>query len=474
MNDDIDRVRDVADRLGFDPPVDLLEQSLETAHSLQQTAAELDAPEPVSVTTDPDVESSGDHGVFLATYEDPRQEAETGPLAGQTVAVKDNIAAATLPMTCGSEQVATTPESDAAVVERLLAAGGTLVGKTNMDAFALGPSGEFSDYGRVENPVAPDRVPGGTSSGSGVAVASGQVDAALGTDTGGSVRIPAACCEVVGVKPTHGYVPRHGFVSFGPSLDTIGPLARDVDTAARTLAVTGGGDPRDPTSAGAVPSNPAEPLDRDSEVTVGLPQSFFEASDAEVAEAVRSAVDAAGVDTTPVSLPMGAVEAAYFLIGATEFIWYVDQGGTVRGQGPDYSAAVRAFVAASKETDLGDHITRRVLPSAYLDAETAGDAYWRARREAIAFRQRVDAALSAVDVLVLPTIRTLPPEYGQMNSIEGMLTLLGNTAPFNLSGHPATSVPVDRVDGLPVSAQVVGPRFEDFATLSVAARLTGE
>jgi Asp-tRNA(Asn)/Glu-tRNA(Gln) amidotransferase A subunit family amidase len=191
-----------------------------------------------------------------------------------------------------------------------------------------------------------------------------------------------------------------------------------------------------------------------------------------VAEAVRSAVDDAPLDTTPVSLPLGAVEAAYFLIGATEFIWYVDQGGTVRGQGPDYSAAVRAFVAASKETDLGDHITRRVLPSAYLDAETDGDAYWRARREAISFRRRVDAALSEVDALVLPTIRTLPPEYGQMGSVEDMLTLLGNTAPFNLSGHPATSVPVERVDGLPVSAQVVGPRFGDLDTLSIAARLT--
>jgi aspartyl-tRNA(Asn)/glutamyl-tRNA(Gln) amidotransferase subunit A len=472
VSDDRDRIRAVADRLGFEPPAELLEQSLETARSLRETAAELDAPDDVSVTTEPEVEPSDDRGALLATYEDPRREAETGPLAGETVAVKDNIAAADLPMTCGSERVATTPAVDAAVVERLLAAGGTLVGKTNMDAFALGPSGEFSDYARVENPVAPDRVPGGTSSGSGVAVAAGRVDAALGTDTGGSIRIPAACCEVVGVKPTHGYVPRHGFVSFGPSLDTIGPLARDVDTAARALAVTSGADPRDPTSAGTPPSDPADPLDRGGEVTVGLPGSFFGASDDGVAEAVRSAVGDAPLDATPVSLPLGAVEAAYFLIGATEFIWYVDQGGTVRGQGPDYSAAVRAFVAASKETDLGDHITRRVLPSAYLDAETDGDAYWRARREAISFRRRVDAALSEVDALVLPTIRTLPPEYGQMGSVEDMLTLLGNTAPFNLSGHPATSVPVERVDGLPVSAQVVGPRFGDLDTLSIAARLT--
>jgi aspartyl-tRNA(Asn)/glutamyl-tRNA(Gln) amidotransferase subunit A len=474
VNDDVGRIRDVADRLGFDHSTELLEQSLETAHSLRETGEALDAPEAESVTTEPDVESSGSGDAFLATYDDPQREVEAGALAGERVAVKDNIAAAGLPMTCGSDRVAVTPASDAAVVDRLLSAGGTLVGKTNMDAFALGPSGEFSDYGRVENPVAPDRVPGGTSSGSGVAVASGEVDAALGTDTGGSIRIPAACCGVVGVKPTHGYVPRHGFVSFGPSLDTIGPLARDVDTAARTLAAAAGTDPRDPTSAGEPPSDPADPLEREEEVTVGLPEAFFEASNAAVAEAVRSAVDAAAVDATSVSLPLGAVEAAYFLIGATEFIWYVDQGGTVRGQGPDYSAAVRAFVAASKETDLGEHITRRVLPSAYLDAETDGDAYWRARREAIAFRRRVDAALSGVDALVVPTIRTLPPEYGRMGSIEGMLTLLGNTAPFNLSGHPATSVPVDPVDGLPVGAQIIGPRFEDFTTLSIAARLTDQ
>jgi aspartyl-tRNA(Asn)/glutamyl-tRNA(Gln) amidotransferase subunit A len=471
VSDDSERMREVADRLGFEPPAEVVEWCLDTARSLRETADELDEAGTVAVTTDPDVEPSDERGAFLATYDEPRRESETGPLAGATVAVKDNIAAAGLPMTCGSDRVSATPESDAAVVERLLDAGGALVGKTNMDAFALGPSGEFSDYGRVENPVAADRVPGGTSSGSGVAVADGRVDAALGTDTGGSIRIPAACCGVVGIKPTHGYVPRHGFVSFGPSLDTIGPLARDVDTAARALAAVGGADHRDPTSAGDPPADPTDPLDRDGNVTVGMPEPFFEASDDAVAEAVRSAVDTADVRATPVSLSLGAVEAAYFLIGATEFIWYVDQDGTVRGQGPDYSTAVRAFVAASKETDLGDHITKRVLPSAYLDAETDGDVYRRARREAIAFERRVDAALADVDALVVPTIRTLPPEYGRMESIDDMLTLLGNTAPFNLSRHPATSVPVDAVDGLPVSAQVVGPRFEDFTTLSIAGRL---
>ena len=466
-------MRVTADQLGFSPSPDALEQCLDTATELGVAAQDIEADSDVATTNNPEISQSGSHRALLATYDEPRRERETGPLMDEQVAIKDNIAAAGLVMTCGSEHVGVVPDADATVVDRLLAAGAAVVGKANMDVFALGPSGEFSDYGPVENPVVEDRVPGGSSSGSGVAVAAGDVDIALGSDTGGSVRIPAACCGIVGHKSTHGYVPRHGFVSFAPSLDTIGPLARDVKTVARTLGVVAGADSRDSASNGRSPDDIGAALEPPVDITVGLPTEFFDATDDAVADAVRDAVNAAPVTVTSVDLPLGAVEEAYFLIGATEFVWYLDQNGTTRGQGSDYSAVVHSLVAAAKESDLGDHITRRLLPSAHLDAETAGETYRQARQEATAFSQRVAAVLADIDALVLPTIRTLPPERGQIDTTADMLDLLGNTAPFNLSRSPATAVPVGKVDGLPVSAQVVGPQFTDFETLAIAARLTG-
>lgn len=466
-----ERMRAEAERLGFDVSDAIIEQCIQTAHQLDETAGNLQLDAGESVTTVSDVTPSGENREFLATYHNPRQEFETGALAGVQVALKDNIAAADLPLTCGSDRVAATPKTDAVVTERLLEAGAIIKGKTNMDAFAFGPSGEFSDYGPVENPVAVDRVPGGSSSGSGAAVAADEVDVALGSDTGGSVRIPAACCGIVGAKPTHALVPRHGFVSFAPSLDTIGPLADDVETAARTLAVLAGPSSRDPTASSYRLPDFNEGFVLPDEVTVGLPEEFFAAADDEVADPVRKAVDESGLEATTVNLPRGAIEQAYFLIGATEFVWYLDQTGVVRGQGSDYTSVVRELLAAVKDADLGDHVALRLLAAAYLDSETAGEAYLAARREAFAFTRRVESALDEVNALVMPTLRTLPPKHGQMETTEDMLALLGNTAPFNLARTPAISVPIASVDGLPVSAQVVGPQFEDLQTLAIAEAL---
>lgn len=471
---DRERVRSEAERLGFDVTDDLVEQCVDDASALGEIAASLDSGSSVEVATLPDMTAHGDHDEFLATYENPRQERDSGPLGETRVVIKDNISTSGLPMTCGSNQAAVVSETDATVTERLLAAGARLVGKTNMDAFAFGPSGEFSDHGTVMNPLAADRVPGGSSSGSGAAIAADTADLALGTDTGGSVRIPAACCGIVGTKPTHGLVPRHGFVSFAPSLDTIGPLARNTETTFRGLTAIAGADLRDP-------STQARNLDTTEDwrsladgATVGLPATFFDRSDDAVAAAVRSAVESSGLQVTPVELPFGRIEQAYFLIGATEFVWFFDQTGVVRGQGPEYTAVVQAFIECVKSADLGDHVAGRLLGSAALDAETGGRAYRAARQEATAFTQRVNRTFTDVDALVMPTIRTLPPKRDQMDTTEDMLTLLGNTAPFNIAGTPATTVPVAEVDGLPVSAQVVAPWFEDLTTLAIGDRLHNE
>lgn len=470
----LERVRSEADRLGFDVTEDLLERCVDDAAALGKIATSLDGGSRVEVTRSPDVTPQGDHDELLATHESPRQERRSGPLAETRVVIKDNISASELPMTCGSDQAAVVSETDAAVTERLLDAGARLVGKANMDAFAFGPSGEFSDYGTVTNPIDADRVPGGSSAGSGAAIAAETADLALGTDTGGSVRIPAACCGLVGTKPTHGLVPRHGFVSFAPSLDTVGPLARDTETAFRGLNAIAGADSRDPSTRARNLDTPDDWRSLADGATVGLPATFFGRSDDTVAAAVRSAVESSGLQVTPVELPLGRIEQAYFLIGATEFVWFFDQTGVVRGQGPEYTTVVHAFIECVKSADLGDHVARRLLGSAALDAETGGEAYRAARQEATAFTQRMSDTFTNVDALVMPTIRTVPPERGEMDTTEDMLTLLGNTAPFNISGNPATTVPVTEVDGLPVSAQVVAPWFEDLTTLAIGDHLHDE
>jgi aspartyl-tRNA(Asn)/glutamyl-tRNA(Gln) amidotransferase subunit A len=342
-----------------------------------------------------------------------------------------------------------------------------------MDALAFGPSGEFSDFGRVLNPHDEERVPGGSSSGSGVAVAAGLADAALGSDTGGSIRMPAACCGVVGAKPSHRLVPRDGFVDFAPSLDVVGPLARDVETAARVLDVVAGHDRRDPSSSRVRVGSLVDGLDDPPSLTVGLPDVFFETSTDRVAATVR---DVAGrldarpdVDVRDVSVELGEIQNAYFLTATTEFAWLYRQTGVVRGQGTGYAEELRAAFEAMRADGVdSQHVAWRVLPSAYLDEMADGRVYAAAQREIARFERHLETVFEDVDLLLLPTIRDLPPAYGRMDSSTELMNLLGNTAPFNLTGMPGVSVPVGERDGLPVGAQVVAPAFEDALALQGA------
>lgn len=461
-----DEIEAVAETLAFDLTASECAECLETAEGLSASA------DAIVDGTEEGVPTRGrllddEHGALLSGYEEPRTRSSSGPLTSYQVAIKDNIALANVQMTVGSEHFEHVPSFDAAVVDRLLDAGARIVGKANMDAFAFGPSGEFSGRSPVENPLDSERVPGGSSSGSGVAVAAGDVDIALGTDTGGSVRIPAACCGVVGIKPTYGTVPNHGVVPFAPSLDTVGPLARDVETAATALDVL-----RDE-ELPAVDTGP-RPDDESVSLGIGVPSSLVDVCDDRVTDVLVELRDTLPeeLNTSDVDLPLGGVEDAYPLIGSTEFAWYVRQGGTVRGLGSTYDQRWGAYLREFIETgSFSDHVAKRVLPAAYLDAREEGSPYAAARREADAFAQRVEEALSTVDVLMLPTIRTLPHERGEITASEGMFDLLGNTAPFNLSGHPAVTLPVDSVGGLPVSVQFVAPRGEDQTAVRAAATM---
>ncbi|ELZ60664.1 MULTISPECIES: amidase [unclassified Haloferax] len=403
-----------------------------------------------------------DYGSLLSGYETPRTNASDGRLAGLEVGVKDNIAVAGIPLTCGAENFDYVPAFDAAVVERLLDAGANVVGKTNMDAFAFGPSGEFSERRDVINPVAETRIPGGSSSGSGVAVAAGLVDVALGTDTGGSVRIPAAATGTVGVKPTNGTVPTHGVVPFAPSLDTVGPIARTVRTAKDALHALQS-DERVETPRSETPTADAP--------TIGILTSLFEASSETVTAALNAALAEVrdAVDVTEVTVPLGAIEQAYSLVGSTEFAWYIRQRGTIRGVGSTYNQRWGSALCRYIERGgFSDHVAKRVLPAAHLDVRQRGSQYIAGRTEARRFEKAVENAFSDVDVLLSPTLRTLPHERGEITADEGKFDLLGNTAPFNLSGHPAVTVPVARADGLPVSAQIIAPKHDDDAALAAA------
>ena len=464
-------IRRVADELSFPADDATVDGALEAVAELAATAETLTEP---TAKREPEGAVGDDaYNAFLAVYDEPRRKSLNGPLAGLSVAVKDNIAVEGLTMTCGSEDFSLVPSEDAVVVERLLDAGATIPGKTNMDAFAFGPSGEFSDFGRVLNPHDEGRVPGGSSSGSGVAVATGLCDAALGSDTGGSIRMPAACCGVVGAKPSHRLVPRDGFVDFAPSLDVVGPLATDVETAAKVLDAVAGHDYRDPSTSRVEVGSLVDDLENPPELTYGLPDVFFEKSTDHVARAVRDVAEELaahdGVETREVSVELGEIQNAYFLTATTEFAWVYRQTGVVRGQGTGYGEELRAAFEATRNEGIdSDHLAWRVLPSACLDEEGGGRAYAAARRETARFQRHLDDVFGDVDLLLLPTIRDVPPEYGRMDSSTELMNLLGNTGPFNLTGMPGVSVPVAEIEGLPVGAQVVAPNFADARALQGA------
>lgn len=473
--DDADRtvLRELASSLGFDLDDEHVDEALEAAASLSESvdhSAEESTPQRLqreSVGTMADDE----FGALLDVYEESRSETDSGPLAGLEVAVKDVIAVADLQMTCGAESFSCVPLTDAAVVSRLLDAGARLRGKANTDAFAFGPTGEFSERREVINPTAPDRVPGGSSSGSAAAVASGLVDLTLGTDTGGSVRIPSACCGVVGVKPTHSLVPRHGFVDLAPSTDTIGPIARDVETASRALEAIAGPDQRDPSSVPVDTGPLSASLDDASEFSIGVLSGFLDASSETVTSIVRDLLsdleDQPAVDTVDeIEFSLGKMDEAYPLVLAAEFAWVLRQSGIVRGQGTKYSEEWRQILSAYRDS-LTDHIAMRVLPAAYLDAVTDGRSYVQGRAEALAFERRLDATLAQYDVLLVPTLRVLPPERGEVSATD-VSDVTGNTAPFSLTGNPVVTVPAGSVDGVPVGIQIVAQDFADGTALAGA------
>jgi aspartyl-tRNA(Asn)/glutamyl-tRNA(Gln) amidotransferase subunit A len=406
------------------------------------------------------------------------------PLWGVPVTVKDVLTTRGLATTCGSKMLENfVPPFDATVVARLKAAGAIILGKNNMDEFAMGSSTENSAYFPSKNPWDLARVPGGSSGGSGASVAARQCFASLGTDTGGSIRLPAAFCGTVGIKPSYGRVSRYGLVAFGSSLDQCGPLARTVPDAAAVLKVIAGHDPRDSTSVNQpVPDYEAATRCCDLQgLRLGLPEEYWgEGVDGEVLSACRAAVDAAvaeGATVVPVKLPHTPYAiATYYIIAMAEASSNLARFDGVRyGYRAPEAANLLDMYKKSRTAGFGDEVQRRIIIGTYVLSSGYYDAYYRkAAQVRRLIRDDFDRAFESCDVIVGPTCPTVAFPLGQMTADPLKMYLMDIfTISLNLAGLCGLSLPVGLAETskMPVGLQVFGPSFGEERILAFAGAL---
>jgi aspartyl-tRNA(Asn)/glutamyl-tRNA(Gln) amidotransferase subunit A len=400
-----------------------------------------------------------------------------GPLDGIPVALKDVLCTRGIRTTCGSRILDNfVPPHDATVVERLAAAGAVLLGKLNMDEFAMGSSTEHSAYFVTRNPWDLARVPGGSSGGSAAAVAADFAMATLGSDTGGSIRQPAAFCGTVGVKPTYGRVSRFGLVAFASSLDQIGPFTRSVEDAAAVLQVIAGADPRDATAVDvAVPDYAAALRTGVEGLRVGIPAEYFiEGLDPEVEQAVRAAIEvlrSLGAQPEPVSMPHTEYGlAAYYLIAPAEA-----SSNLARYDGVKYGLRVPGrdlidMAGRTRAAGFGAEVKRRIMLGAYALSAGYYDAYYgKAQRVRTLVRRDFDAAFARVDVIVAPTTPNVAFKMGEKEDPLQMYLNDVFAVPANLAGLPGISVPAGfTTTGLPIGCQLIGRAFDEATLLRVA------
>ena len=436
---------------------------------------------------------AGRDGLNILLYEDRRDahrqadavaagrdRGHAGPLAGVPVVVKDNIATTVLPTSCGSRILeGYVSPFDATAVRRLREAGAVIVAKSNMDEFAMGSSTENSAFGPARNPLAPSRVPGGSSGGSAAAVAAGIVRIALGSETGGSVRQPAAFCGVVGVKPTYGRVSRYGLVAFASSLDQIGVFGRTVDDAALGLRSIAGLDPLDPTSA-------PEPVAAYGDaargslagVVIGRPREYFPPDlDPRIRDKCDAAIDelrSLGAEVRDVSLPhTGLAIQVYYILAPAEA-----SSNLARFDGVRYGLRIegdglRGMYEATRSSGFGPEVTRRILLGTYVLSAGYYDAYYRKAQQVRALIARDFAAVfaSGVHLLFTPTTPTPAFELGARSDPYEMYLSDIFTCTANLAGVPAMSIPIGRVDGMPVGGQLVASHFDERQMFAAAFAL---
>ena len=407
------------------------------------------------------------------------QKGEAGPLTGIPLAIKDLICTQGVRTTCGSHILENfIPPYDATVVEKLKAAGTIFIGKANMDEFAMGSSTENSSFGPTRNPWDPTRIPGGSSGGSAAAVAADECIASLGSDTGGSIRQPASCCGIVGMKPTYGRVSRYGLVAFASSLDQIGPFAKDVRDTALLLTAISGHEPRDSTSVDIPVPDYTSALKNDvRSMVLGVPKEcFIEGIDPEVESAVREAIrtlEKLGARLVEVSLPHSDYAlAVYYIIAPAEA-----SSNLARYDGVKYGFRAkgnRDLLEMYKETrfqGFGTEVKRRIMLGTYALSAGYYEAYDRkASQVRTRIREDFQKAFSQCDVLLMPTAPT--PAFHLGEKVDDPLQMYLSdifTIPCNLAGLPGLSLPCGFTrQGLPIGLQVLSDHFQEEKIFRVA------
>jgi aspartyl-tRNA(Asn)/glutamyl-tRNA(Gln) amidotransferase subunit A len=467
----------------FDSVVDLAgavrEGSASAADVLEQHLARIEAREGEIhafnlVTADAARRDAAAIDAAVSRGEDP------GALAGVPVALKDNLCTRGVPTTCSSRILeGWRPPYDATVVERLRRAGAVVVGKTNLDEFAMGSSTENSAFGPTRNPLDTSRVPGGSSGGSAAAVAAGFAAASLGSDTGGSIRQPAALCGLVGVKPTYGLVSRLGLVAFASSLDQIGPFTHTVADAALVLEVIAGHDPLDSTSLpSSVPAVRRAVDEGVAGMRIGRVTDLPEGSEPDVRARLDEAFEAlerAGATVVDVALPsMQYGLTAYYLVAPAEA-----SSNLARYDGVRYGLRVEAgdlnaTYAATRAAGFGPEVKRRIMLGTYALSAGYYDAYYgKALKVRRLIADDFAAAYASCDAILTPTSPSVAFPFGDKTSDPLAMYLCDVfTIPTNLAGHAAMSVPFRTgAHGLPVGVQVLAPALGEVAMFRVAGEL---
>ena len=406
-------------------------------------------------------------------------QGDVHPLTGIPVVIKDNMCTKGIPTTCSSKMLQNfVPPYDATVVEKLNNCGAVIIGKANMDEFAMGSSTEHSAFFPTHNPWDLSRVPGGSSGGSAVAVAADETIHALGSDTGGSIRQPAGFCSVTGLKPTYGRVSRYGLVAFASSLDQIGPLTKDVTDCAIVLNAIAGYDNKDSTSVPYPVPDYTQCLTTDlSGLTIGVPKEYFvEGMQAEVEVAMQAAINkleqlGAGVEWE-VSLPHTPYAlAAYYIIAPSEASANLARYDGVK-YGFSYQDTDNMWEAMEKtrQFGFGDEVKRRIMLGTYALSAGYYDAYYlKAQKVRTLIRQEFDRAFDKFDALVTPTSPTVPFKIGEkMDDPLQMYLSDVCTLPINIAGLPAITIPAGFGEGLPIGMQLIGKPFGEEAILRVA------
>ncbi|MGA1361841.1 MAG: Asp-tRNA(Asn)/Glu-tRNA(Gln) amidotransferase subunit GatA [Ilumatobacteraceae bacterium] len=431
------------------------------------------------------------HAFNLVTADAAREQADAvdaavaagrpvGPLAGVPVALKDNLCTRGVDTTCSSRILAGwKPPYDATVVTRLREAGAVAVGKTNLDEFAMGSSTENSAFGPTRNPLDESRVPGGSSGGSAAAVAAGFAPVSLGSDTGGSIRQPAALCGIVGVKPTYGTVSRFGLVAYASSLDQVGPFAANVDDAALVLEVIGGHDANDSTSIPRPIPALRDAARRGVEgMRIGRVTDLPGGAEPEIVAALGRSFDAlraAGAEIVDVQLPsLSYALTAYYLIAPAEASSNLARFDGVRYGLRVGAADTNAMYGATRAAGFGDEVQRRIMLGTYALSAGYYDAYYgKALKVRRVIADDFARAYAGVDAIVIPTSPLVAFPFGEKSEDPLAMYLCDiYTIPTNLAGHPAMSVPFGTgAHGMPVGMQVLAPALGEEAMFRVGGAL---